>query len=128
MAKDLDTNRLPRTNAQISSQNHALLHHTHPWEIARAGIWLFIPSSLSKVAADSSGWTGRSLEWISDGCLICCYAAIDREFAWVNRPYMSRPAMCTSLLSGEALAESTHSKARANLRRYLEDASSEKVR
>lgn len=38
-----------------------------------------------------------SLEWISNECLICCYDAIDREFAWVNRPYMSRPAMCTTV-------------------------------
>ena len=28
-----------------------------------------------------------SPDWLSNECIICAYDAINREFAWVNRPY-----------------------------------------
>eukprot|EP00435_Cladocopium_sp_Y103_P001933 s1834_g1.t1 len=71
-----------------------------------------------------------SPDWISNEALICTYDAVNREFAWVNRPYeltrnvynnRIKQAREESRRKSQGLTESTISIAKAKLRQFLEN-------
>ena len=70
-----------------------------------------------------------SPDWISNESLICCYDAINREFAWINRPYeLTRLGYNQKLKDhkeketpkSDALVVGTYAKARENMKMFLQ--------
>ena len=70
-----------------------------------------------------------SPDWISNECLVCAYDSLNREFAWVNRPYeLTRNGYNAKMKNhrgkdtprAEALTQSSYARARANLKSYPE--------
>eukprot|EP00435_Cladocopium_sp_Y103_P069817 s912_g34.t1 len=142
MEKIIQHGLIPGGWPQRTGRAHNHFIATHPWDIGakklagtRAGKQYYMAFDTELVVQNGcrlfqTDQAILSPDWVSNEALICCYDAINREFAWINRPYeltrngynaKMKEAREESRPKNQALIESTIATAKNKLRDYLQN-------
>jgi len=143
MEKSVEHGLIPGGWPQRTGRAHNFFIASHPWDDAvggkklagtRAGKQFYLAFDTELVVQNGCRLfrTDEAIispDWISNECLVCAYDSLNREFAWVNRPYeLTRNGYNAKMKNhrgkdtprAEALTQSSYARARANLKSYPE--------
>ena len=142
MEKIVEHGLIPGGWPQRTGRAHNFFIASHPWDDTvggkklagtRAGKQYYIAFDTELIVQSGCRLfrTDEAIispDWVSNEKIICTYDSINREFAWINRPYeITRVGYNAKMKDHrdkdtqkrEALTTSPYAKARANLKSYL---------
>ena len=143
MEKIVEHGLIPGGWPQRTGRAHNFFIASHPWDDSvggkklagtRAGkqYYLALDTELVVQSGCRLFRTDEAIispDWVSNENLICCYDSINREFAWVNRPFeitrlgynaRMKENRDRNTAKADALATSPYAKARNNMKEYLQ--------
>ena len=147
MEKIVEHGLIPGGWPQRTGRAHNFFIASHPWDDSvggkklagtRAGKQYYLAFDTELVVQSGCRLfrTDEAIispDWVSNENLICCYDSINREFAWVNRPFeitrlgynaRMKENKERNTAKADALATSPYAKARNNMKEYLQSGKS----